>query len=88
MARTVIHVNQHIIKRNRKTGEREAPLSVKRKSGGRVQRAHHVSILDEAGREVARVVYSPDKPLSCGAVCWVETELRVVAAEQSVCCSS
>jgi hypothetical protein len=35
-------------------------------------------ILDGDGREVARV-YRPDRPLPCGARCWVETGLRVVA---------
>jgi hypothetical protein len=74
----VIHVNQHIIKRNRKTGERGPPLTCKRKSGGPVTRAHQVSIMDEDGRAVARVVYSPDKPLPCGAVCWIETSLSIV----------
>jgi hypothetical protein len=27
---------------------------------------------------VCQVVYSPDKPLSCGAKVWVETELEVI----------
>ena len=78
MAKTVIHVNQHIIRSNRKTGEREPALTCKRKSGGPVTRAHQVAIVDEDGREVARVVYSPDRPLSCGAVAYIQTELRVV----------
>lgn len=77
MAKMVIHVNQHILKRNRKTGERNPPLTAKKKSGGRAHKAHQISIVDEQGREVARVVYSPDKPLSCGAVCWIETELPI-----------
>jgi hypothetical protein len=29
------------------------------------------------GKVVARVVYSPDKPLSCGARVWIETEADV-----------
>jgi hypothetical protein len=29
------------------------------------------------GNEVARVVYRPHKPLSCGAHCWIETNLAV-----------
>ncbi len=33
------------------------------------------------GSEVARVVYRPDKPLSCGAVAWIETELPVDVLE-------
>jgi len=36
--------------------------------------------LDEDGEVVASVVYSPDKPLSCGAKVWIETELEVSVA--------
>jgi hypothetical protein len=69
--KTVIHVNQHIIKRNAKTGEREAPLTSKTYRENR--RGHEVVIYDARGHEVARVVYRPDKPLSCGARVWIET---------------
>ena len=34
-------------------------------------------IYDKQGEEVAKVIYSPDKPLSCGAKVWIETENRV-----------
>ena len=34
--------------------------------------AHEVRILGES-----KVVYSPDKPLSCGAKVWIETEAEV-----------
>lgn len=30
------------------------------------------------GEVVARVVYSPDKPLSCGARVWIETDTDTV----------
>ena len=32
------------------------------------------------GKEAARIVYSPDKPLSCGAKVWIETtnEIKIV----------
>jgi len=65
-----IHVNQHIIKRNRKTGERNPVLTVK-------------SYKDNLyGSEVfiegpCRVVYRPDNPLSCGATVWIETDSPV-----------
>ena len=29
------------------------------------------------GNEVAKVIYSPDKPLSCGARVWIETQNEV-----------
>ena len=38
---------------------------------------HEAVIRDTEGNEVARVVYRPHNPLSCGAHCWIETELSV-----------
>jgi hypothetical protein len=76
MPKTLIHVNRAIIQANAKKGEANPPLTVKR-GGRRVGDAHRVTIRAEDGREVAAVVYSPDKPLSCGARCWIETELAV-----------
>jgi hypothetical protein len=74
--KTRIHVNQHIIKRNAKTGKREPALTVKDYRGNR--RASGVTI-----NGPSRVVYSPDKPLACGARCWIETAAEVTT--ESVC---
>jgi hypothetical protein len=79
MATTVIHVNQHVIRRNVREGTDEPCIAFRRKAGGRATYARVAAILDGDGREVARVVYRPDRPLPCGARCWVETGLRVVA---------
>ena len=69
--KSIIHVNNHVIKRNAKTGEREPTLTVKQ---GRTNTyAHSVEILGPS-----RVVYSPDKPLNCGAKVWIETTAEVV----------
>ena len=65
--RQVIHVNQHIIKANRKSGERTPPLTMK--SYDKNIKATEIAIDGKA-----RVVYSPDKPLPCGAVVWIETD--------------
>ena len=69
--KTRIHVNQHVIKRNAKAGKSEPVLTVKQ--GRKNTYAHEVEILGPS-----RVVYSPEKPLSCGARVWVETESEVV----------
>ena len=37
------------------------------------RKGNHVELLDGRGKTVARVIYSPDKPLDCGAKCWIET---------------
>ena len=80
----VIHVNQFKIRRNQKTGEREPVLTVKTYKSN--DYAHEAVIRDAEGNEVARVVYSPDKPLSCGARVWIETQLDVelLVREESV----
>ena len=69
--KTIIHVNQHIIKSNRKKGETEPVLTVKTYKSNKY--AMTAKILDKYGRECARVVYRPDTPLSCGAHVWIET---------------
>lgn len=74
--KTIIHVNQHVIKRNGKTGEREPTLTIKQ--GRKNTYAHDVII-----NGPSRVVYSPDKPLSCGAKVWIETEAEITVVGES-----
>lgn len=73
--KTIIHVNQHVIKANRKNGDNNAVLTCKTYKDNVY--AHEAIIRDEAGNEVARVIYRPEKPLSCGAHVWIETNLTV-----------
>ena len=74
--KTIIHVNQHIIKANAKNGTEDAPLTVKTYKGN--TRATTASILDDNGNVVAKVVYRPFDPLACGARVWIETTNEVV----------
>ena len=60
-----IHINQHVIKRNTKTGEREPVITCKTYKENKY--GHQVIIKDDNGKEVARVIYSPDKPLGRGS---------------------
>lgn len=69
--RTIVHVNQHVIKSNRKDGVNDPVLTVKTYKSN--QYAHEVEILGPS-----RIIYSPDKPLSCGAHVWIETQSEVV----------
>ena len=72
MKRTRIHINQHNIKYNNKsTGNIKPVITAKDYTQNR--KGNHVEILDSNGKVVARVIYSPDKPLDCGAKCWIET---------------
>ena len=75
--KTIIHVNQHVIKKNTKTGETKPCLTVKTYKSN--EYAHEAIIVDALGRELARVVYRPHRPLGCGARCWIETTNKVNA---------
>jgi len=68
--KTIIHVNQHVIKSNRKNGSQDPVLTVKTYKENKY--AHEVEI-----NGPSKVVYSPDKPLSCGAHVWIETQSEV-----------
>ena len=66
----IIHVNQHVIRKNKKTGVMEAPITVKTYKSN--DYAYSVEV---EGR--VTFIYSPDKPLSCGAHLWAETTGKV-----------
>ena len=68
--KTIVHVNQHVIKKNQKTGERNPVLTVKTYKTNVY--AHEVVLKGDS-----KVVYSPYKPLSCGARVWIETQSPV-----------
>ena len=67
--KTIVHVNQHKIR----AGER-AVLTVKTYKSN--DYASEADIVVD-GKVVAKVVYRPDNPLSCGAKVWIETEGEV-----------
>ena len=66
-----IHINQHKIRSNKKNGTKEPVITVKTSKSN--DYAHEVKI-----EGPSKVVYSPDKPLPCGARVWIETEEKVV----------
>ena len=66
-----IHINQHKIRRNTKTGEREPVITVKTYKSN--EYATDVTIDGPS-----KLVYSPDQPLSCGAKVWIEAEYEDV----------
>lgn len=68
--RSIIHIDQHAIRANKKDGGRRPVVSVKTyKSNTKCNSAR----IDGP----SEVVYSPNKPLSCGAKCWVSTTSKV-----------
>ena len=69
--KTRIHVNQHNIRSNAKKGTDLPVLTVKTYKSN--TKCNRVSI-----NGPSELVYSPDKPLSCGAKVWIETEAEVM----------
>lgn len=68
--RTIVHVNQHHVRSNATKGTDLPVLTVKTYKSNRY--AYEVDI-----KGPSKLVYSPDKPLSCGARVWLETEAEV-----------
>jgi hypothetical protein len=65
-----IHVNMHKVRANKKHGTNEPVLSIK--EGKSNTYCHEVDILGPS-----KLVYRPDKPLSCGARVWIETDAEI-----------
>jgi len=74
--KTIIHINQHEIKANAKDNGRRPVITVKTYKSNRY--AHAVDV-----HGASRVVYSPGKPLSCGARVWVETHGEVTLYDEN-----
>lgn len=77
----IIHINQHKIRSNSKNGSREPVITCKTYRSNSY--GHEVLIFDSEGRVSAKVVYSPDKPLSCGARVWIETDNDVEVVDKN-----
>jgi len=73
--KTILHINQHIIKSNSKNDENNPVITCKTYKTN--EYGHQAIIYDKDNNEVCRIVYSKDKPLSCGAKVWLETNNRV-----------
>jgi hypothetical protein len=69
MMKRRIHVNQHHIKANAKGAD--LPVLTIKSSKGNVK-CNRVEI-----HGPSTVVYSPNKPLSCGAKVWIETDAEI-----------
>ncbi len=66
----IIHINQHVIKSNAKNNKRDPVISVKTYKSNDYY--HEIEISGPC-----KIIYSPDKPLSCGAKVWIETEAEL-----------
>jgi len=74
--KTVIHVNQHNIKWNHKNTREYHKRHRKPVITCKTYKSNDYA--DEVRIEgPCKVVYRPDKPLSCGAKVWIETESKI-----------
>jgi hypothetical protein len=69
--KTILHVNQAVIAKNRKEGTNLPPLIVRDYRGSKP--AHEAEILGPS-----KLVYRPHDPLDCGARLWLETRSPVM----------
>lgn len=68
--KTIVHVNQHHVRSNATKGTDLPVLTVKTYKENRY--AYEVDITGPS-----KIVYSPNKPLSCGARVWIEAQGEV-----------
>jgi hypothetical protein len=66
-----IHINQHVIRSNKKNGTNNPVITVKTSKSNTY--ANEVEIFGKS-----KLVYSPIKPLPCGAKVWIETDEKIV----------
>lgn len=69
---TILHVDRHVIAANRKHNQANPPLTVKYGSKG--FKGSALIIKNPEGKEIGRLVYRPESPISCGATVWLEVE--------------
>lgn len=79
--KTIVHVNQHNIRSNVKHNTNKPVLTCKTYKENNY--GHIAIIRDDDGNEVGRFVTRMDKPLSCGARVWFETNLNVEVIDES-----
>jgi len=65
-----IHVNRQKIDQNRKNGTNQPVISVQHGHGP-------TSAYEVAINGPSKVIYSPQKPLKCGARMWIETHAEI-----------
>lgn len=71
-----IRVDAKTMGANMATGAKDPPVIV-RENGGDTFRCQNADVVLPDGTVVCSIRYRPDKPLSCGARCWIETTLEV-----------
>jgi hypothetical protein len=75
----IVHINQHHIKYNRKVCADERKPVITCKTYKTNEYHHSIDLIcSQTGKVLGSVMYSPDKPLSCGANVWLEFDTEVI----------
>jgi len=77
--KAIVHVNQHHIKHNRKNSSSKNKPVITIKYGGETYYSDEVDI---AG--LVKIIYSQNKPLSCGAEVWIECDSKYLNIENPI----
>jgi len=76
-----IHINRHTMNKNRKQGTQLPAVGVEfNKAGKKAKKyGHHIEILGPSS-----IIQNENKPLKCGAKCWIETHayIRLITNEE------
>jgi hypothetical protein len=75
MVKTIIHIHRQRIAQNLKLppDQHQPPIIVR-------QGKHRAYVNEITLAGGTRIVYSPDKPLDCGARVWIETKMGALSA--------
>jgi hypothetical protein len=74
----IIHVAQDAIRRNAKNGTNEPAIIIRDHRWSR--RVHEIELQTPDGKVIGKMIYSPHKPLSCGARLWIELDTEICSA--------
>lgn len=77
----IVHIHRRTLALNIKSGRRDPVVIARKKYGAGVIRSNKIHVLDAAGQVAATIVCDIDKPLKCGARCYIETHNKIVNAE-------
>lgn len=72
-----IHINQHNIRHNAKVPANQAYARYKPVVTVKTSANNHKGFRCSIGDKTT-LIYSPDKPLACGAKVWIETTEKVI----------
>jgi hypothetical protein len=75
--KTIIHINQHNIRSNITSKEILPVITCKTYKSNDYY--NNIDLVHkESGLVIGKVIYSPDKPLSCGARVWIEIDSNII----------